>query len=229
MKDQFVVTKNVSRLYQLADTLLAKDNGTPGLGLFYGPPGLGKTKAAIHMYSHKDYIYLRAKTAWTVRWFLNDLLHELGEQEHGRTKNAYDRLLEVLTRDPQLVLIDEVDHMLHDSKVIETMRDLHDQTGNCFLLIGMQDAERKLKGFPHLYSRFADVVRAEAIGRDEILKIADELCEVDLGEEAAQALFEKTNGEFRKIITWLYGLERIARSNSEAAITARMVQTRKPH
>lgn len=214
MKDEFVVTKNVRKLYKLADTLLEKDNGTPGLGLFYGAPGLGKSVAATHMHVQKNYVYLRAKTPWTVKWFLNDLLHELNEKEMGRTKDAYNRLVEVLSREPRLIIIDEVDHMLHDSKIIETMRDIHDESGNCFLLIGMQNIERKLKGFPHLYSRFADVIRAKPIRRDGILEISEKLVELPVLKETAEQLYELTNGELRKIITWLYYLEKKAQNNS---------------
>ena len=227
MKEKFVITNNVKRLYQLADTLLEKDNGTPGLGLYYGPPGLGKTKAAIHLYLQKDLIYLRAKTAWRIRWFLNDLLHELNEKEQGRTKNAYNKLVEVLSIDPTLIIIDEVDHMLRNRDIIETLRDIHDESGNCFLLIGMQDAERKLKSFPHLYSRFADVIRAKPIYKKEILRISEELSEVPMSKKAAEKLYEVTNGEFRKIITWLYYLEKIANTNSLEKIDADLIKKRK--
>lgn len=224
MKNQFVITKNVRRLYKLADTLLSTDNGTPGMGLFFGAPGLGKSEAAIHMHVQKDYVYLRAKAAWSIRWFLNDLLHELNEKEEGRTKNAYNRLIEVLRIDPRLVIIDEVDHMLHNSKIIETMRDIHDESGNCFLLIGMHNAERKLKGFPHIYSRFADVIRASPIKKDEILEISEKLAEVPMHEKAAERLYQVTNGEFRKIITWLNYLEQKAKTNSMDTIQPELIK-----
>jgi len=214
MKNKFVVTQNVRRLYKLADTLLEKGNGAPGLGLFYGAPGLGKSEAAIYMHVQKDYVYLRAKAAWTIRWFLNELLHELNEKKEWRTESAYTRLVEVLTIEPRLVIIDEVDHMLHNSKIIETMRDVHDESGNCFLLIGMNNAERKLKSFPHLYSRFADVIRAQPIDQDEILEISETLAEVPMKKKTAKRLYEVTNGEFRKIITWLNYLEQKAKTNS---------------
>lgn len=84
------------------------------------------------MHVQKDYVYLRAKTVWSIRWFLNDLPHELNEKEEGRIKNAYNRAVEVLRVNPKLVIIDEVDDMLHDSKILETMRDIHDESGNSF-------------------------------------------------------------------------------------------------
>ena len=224
MKNKFVITKNVRRLYKLADTLLATDNGTPGLGLFYGSPGLGKSEAAIHMHIQKNYVYLRAKAAWSIRWFLNDLLHELNEKEEGRTKNAYNRLIEILRIDPRLVIIDEVDHMLHNSKIIESMRDIHDESGNCFLLIGMHNAERKLKSFPHLYSRFADVIRAQPIDQDEILEISEKLAVVPMQKETAKQLYDVTNGEFRKIMTWLHYLEEKARTNSMETIPPDLIK-----
>lgn len=223
MKTKFIATNNVRSLYKLADTLNSKSDNTPGLGLCYGQPGLGKTEGAIRLAVTRDYIYMRAKTAWTVLWFLQDLLRELEEQEIGVTKKAYDRVKEVLLKRPRLILIDEVDHMLHDGRVIETCRDLHDETGNPFLLIGMQDAERKLKRYPHLYDRFADVVRVEPVQADEIMRIADELCEVPISEAAAKEVFKRTNGTFRKIITILNRAEQFARQNSLEQITPRLL------
>src|SRR5699024_9003611 len=108
-----------------------------------------------------------------------------------------NRLIEVLSADPILVIIDEVDHMLHNWKNIETLRDVHDESGSCFLLIGMGEAEQKLEGFPHLYSRFADVIRAKPIYQDEILEISKKIAEVPLSEPAAERLYEVTHGEFR--------------------------------
>ncbi len=225
MKNKFVNTRNVKSMFALADLLESSEEKTPGLGLYYGDPGLGKTEAAQHLCIKKPtYIYIRAKTAWTIRWMLNDLLLELNEQAAGRTERAYERLRDTLLKDRRPIVIDEVDHMLHDSKVIETMRDIYDETGNPFLLIGMQDAERKLKRFPHLYSRFADVYKAKPISADEIQDIADQLCDYPLEQQSAQLLFERTNGEFRKIMRWLKVLERKAHTNSLKAITPALIK-----
>ena len=228
MKNKFVHTNNVKSMFQLSDLLEATGEKAPGLGLYYGDPGLGKTEAAQHLCIKKpNYVYIRAKTAWTIRWMLNDLLGELNEQPAGRTEAAYERLRDTLLKDRRPIVIDEVDHMLHDSKVIETMRDIYDETGNPFLLIGMQDAERKLKRFPHLYSRFADVQKAKKISPEEILEISDQLCELPLEEKSAELLFEKTNGEFRKIMRWLKILERKAQTNSLTVISPALIKGNK--
>lgn len=225
MKNQFVHTDNVKAMFDLADLLETTDDKTPGLGLYYGDPGLGKTEAAQHLCIMKhEYVYIRAKTAWTIRWMLNDILAELNEQASGRTERAYERLRDSLLKHRRPIVIDEVDHMLHDGKVIETMRDIYDETGNPFLLIGMQDAERKLKRFPHLYSRFADVYKAKPISTQEILEVGNQLCDIPLTEAAAKLIFERTNGEFRKIMRHLKVLERRAQVNELEVITPQLLK-----
>jgi DNA transposition AAA+ family ATPase len=224
MKNEFIYTNNVKSMFELADLLMNNDVNTPGLGLYYGEPGLGKTEAAQHLCLERtDYVYIRAKTAWTIRWMLNDLLNEVNEQGSGRTELAYERIVKVLREQPRLIVIDEVDHMMHDSKVIETLRDIYDESGNPFLMVGMQGAERKLKRFPHLYSRFAEVKVAEKISSKEIMLVADRLCELPMEDKIAGWIYERTNGEFRKIMRWLKYYERKALANSQSSINTQLI------
>jgi len=224
MKNKFIYTDNVKTMFQLADQLMDNDPNTPGLGLYYGEPGLGKTEAAQHLcLERSEYVYIRAKTAWTIKWMLNDLLNEVNEQGSGRTQLAYERIVKILKEQPRLIIIDEVDHMLHDSKVIETLRDIYDESGNPFLMVGMQQAERKLKRFPHLYSRFAEVIVAQKISVEEIEQVGNELLDIPMEPKVANWIFDRSNGEFRKIMRWLKYLERKALTNSHTSISKQLI------
>lgn len=51
----------------------------------------------------------------------------------------------MLKNKPQMIIVDEIDYLLSDFKTIETLRDLHDETGIPIVLVGMSLAKRKLK------------------------------------------------------------------------------------
>ena len=46
-----------------------------------------------------------------------------------------------------MIVVDEIDYLLKDFRTIETLRDLHDETGVPIILVGMQLAKHKLKNF----------------------------------------------------------------------------------
>ena len=50
-----------------------------------------------------------------------------------------------------MIIVDEVDYLLSDFKTIETLRDLHDETGIPIVLVGMSLAKHKLKKHTHLF------------------------------------------------------------------------------
>ncbi len=83
----------------------------------------------------------------------------------------------------------------------------------------MDQADKKLARYKHLYDRFSEIVHFKPLTEQDIRMIADQLCEVALDDDAVSYIAGQAN-RFRKIAVWLYRAEAIAKANSIKTITA---------
>jgi len=225
LKRVFVNTQNVKFFKGAIERLQSREEQVPGMALVYGEPGLGKTKAVAAwcaQNSNNSY-FIRTKKLMTGRWLLEELVSELGEQADKRVPDLYRQARNILMEKQCTVFFDEVDYLCHDARVIETIRDLHDDTGTPIVMIGMAEAEKKLSRYRHLYDRFSEVVKFQDLTEMDVRTIADEMCEVKVNNDAI-AHIHSQGSRFRKIVIQLYRCESIAKKNSLKEITAAHLQ-----
>ena len=79
MKKIFVRTQNVKNFISLINSLQNKPEGIPRMALVYGEPGLGKSRTALWLAAQNDAVYIRSSNLMSGRWFLEELVGELGE------------------------------------------------------------------------------------------------------------------------------------------------------
>ena len=228
MRTLFATPRSVERFVALARALESRDVGVPGIGLVFGEPGLGKTRTAIWYAARStEAVLVRAKATMTPRWLLAEIVEELGESAEHYTARLYRQIVDLLRARRRLIIIDEVDHLAREGRLIETVRDIHDETGNPILLVGMADAERKIARYRHLYDRLrAHVLRFEGLDEDDVAGVARQLCEVELSDCAIAYVVRQTAGNFRAVVIMLYRAERIARTNGLGTIEAKHLNGR---
>jgi DNA transposition AAA+ family ATPase len=219
MKKVFARTSNVERFILSMSRLQNRQEGIPGMALVYGEPGLGKTKTALWWIAQNDGVFIRTKKLMTGRWLLEEIVAELGEAPMRRISDLFRQAQEQLLEHPRTIFVDEADYLSHDARVLETLRDLHDITGSPIVLIGMDQADKKLARYKHLYDRFSEIVHFKSLTEQDIRMIADQLCEVALSDDAISYIAEQAN-RFRKIVVWLYRAEAIAKANSLKVVSA---------
>lgn len=225
MKRAFVRTSNVKLFTAAVERLQNREEDVPGMALLYSDPGLGKTKACIWWCNKKDGVFLRTKKLMTGRWLLEELVSELGEQADRRISDLYRQARTILLERPRIVFVDEIDYLTHDARIIETLRDLHDDTGNPFVFIGMGQADKKLSRYKHLYDRFSEIIKFNDLTEADVKTIADEMCDVKLKDDAVKYIHSQAN-KFRKIVVWMYRIERIARTRGLKEMSAEDISGR---
>jgi len=219
MRKQFAITSNVRNFVAAMDRLQASEEGIPKMALIYGEPGLGKTKTAVWWLAQNDAVLIRTKKLMTGRWLLEEIVAELGEAPAHKTSDLWRQCTDQLFARPRTIIIDEVDYLAYDARVIETLRDIHDTTGTPVVFIGMDRADKKLMRYKHLYDRFAEIVAFARLTEDDVTSIAQQLCEVKLSADAC-AFVHGTANRFRQVIMWLYRAEARARANNKKEIAA---------
>lgn len=228
MKKAFVQTKSVQKFISTMNSLNGRGDGVPGMALVYGEPGLGKTRTALWLVNHTDgasghscgAVFLRTKKLMTGRWLLEELVAELGEAPAWKTADLFRQAVDQLMSRPRIVMIDEVDYLAYDARVIETLRDLHDITGAPFVFIGMDRADQKLRRYRHLYDRFSEILKFKPLDKDDVKKVAAELTDLAFDASAIDWLVDRTQGMIRQLIIALHRAERVARARGIKQIAA---------
>lgn len=223
MKPKFVLTKNVKGFINLIHNLKNKPDNISKIGLVYGNAGLGKTKTALYLSIKFDTIYIRATNKMTTKWLLEEIAKELDEIPRFYTADIFRQCVNALKTNSKIIIVDEVDYLLADFRAIETLRDLHDETGVPIILVGMQLAKHKLKKHTHLFDRISDIYNFKEFEYLDIKQIAEEVSEVDITKESVRIIYNKAKS-FRKIVEMIDIFEKVGQANGLTQIDENIAQ-----
>ena len=223
MNKTFIKTQNVKNFIGLVENLINKPQNIPKMGLVYGEPGLGKSQTALWLACKYDGVYLRASNLMTGRWLLEEMVKELDEIPRFLTSDNFNIVVKKLKQSPQVIFIDEIDYLMNNYKTIETLRDIHDETGCPIIFIGMGLAHRKLERYKHLYDRFSEILKFETFGINDLSQIISQLSEVTFTPDAIEYIHTKFN-RFRQIVQLINQMETFAKDNNLAEITKEIME-----
>lgn len=225
MKREFVKgIKNVARFVGAMDALWSRQAGIEGLGLVIGEKGLGKTRTAIwYMANHEDSIYIRAKTNWKPSWMYRDMNFELGLPPVRSVEETYGQIVNALRERPRLIILDEIGRCISSEKLMESLRDVHDETSAPLVFMGEVGTDRRLGRFEALFDRFNQIVRFARYDAEDVATIAASLLEMHIDDEGLQAFSELVEKRFRPAVIALNRLERWARDNKVEQLTGQHV------
>lgn len=223
MKLVFVKTKNVKGFINLIHNLKNKPENITKIGLVYGNAGLGKTKTALYLSIQYDAIYVRATNSMSPKWLLEEIAKELDKIPRFYIADIFRQCVNALKINPQMIIIDEIDHLLKDFRAIESLRDLHDETGAPIILVGMQLAKHKLKKHTHLFDRISEIYKFSEFEYSDIKQITEEISEVEITKDALHLIHNKAKS-FRQIVNTIDTFEKVAQANGLIKIGENIAQ-----
>ena len=136
----------------------------------------------------------------------------MGEIQSTRTSECFNQVIRNLIMNPQVLIIDEIDYLTVETKAVETLRDIHDKTNVPIVLVGMTNANSRLKRYKHLYDRISEIIKFEPFSKQDIKIIINELSEIEMSECAIKSIYSNTN-RFRQIVKIINKAEQLAKSN----------------
>ena len=204
MHTAFASTENYQRLLAAVARVEDRAAREAGLILVTGPAGFGKTSSVRRFAVQQGALYLRAKTFWTPRVFLAELVDKLGGQPRYRREDLFAQAIDMLSSDvPQPIVIDEAEHLARDFHALEAARDISDTLENVVLLAGMDRLQARVAQFPQVYSRVAEAVEFQPASLEDVHKLAEALCEVGIAEDLVQRIHAESQGRVRLILNAL--------------------------
>lgn len=187
----------------------------PGMVVFYGPSGFGKSTAAAYTANRTRAYYVECRSTWTRRATLAAILHEMGipTPGGGRIYEMTDAICEQLAKSGRPLIVDEMDHLV-DKAAVELVRDLYEGSGAAILLIGEERLPKKLEKWERFHGRILDFVPAQPADLDDARHLARLYCNGLAIDEALLArIHDLARGSARRICV---NLERV---RAEAAAT----------
>ena len=225
MRKEFVRTKNALNFLSKFKKLEQRGAGEACLLLVQGEPGLGKTETVQWWAVQSNAVFLRAKSNYKPGWFLRELLGELGVKE-ADLPGTYERLFTLaLSRltaraadnarigKPFAVVIDEVEHITGQRKLMETVRDLSDMLELPFVLVSMGAAARDLKRLTQTLSRIGQRADFSRLDEADAATLVAGLCEVAVAPEMVAFLHRAAAGYSREMVDGIAAIERVGKLN----------------
>jgi len=193
--------------------------GSPRLGLFYGPSGYGKSVAAAFCAGRFEAAFIEAKSVWAQRSILEAIARELGVSRLERTNpKILQQIIDALRHEPRALIIDEMDHLVKKQSV-EVIRDIHDGAGVPIMMIGEEALPAKLKEWERFDNRILVATAAQPASFDDGRKLRDHYCNrVSIADDLVALFVERTKGVTRRVVTNLQQAQRLALEEGADAI-----------
>ncbi|SDU09094.1 AAA family ATPase [Stappia sp. ES.058] len=207
--------KNVMTLMMLIETLKDRGVGLPGIGVFSGDSGYGKSVAAQYAMNKTGAVYIEVRHYWRQKRFCEALLEELGQpRPRGTVAAMMDEIIHRMGDAPNRpLIIDEADKLV-DGKMIEFVRDIHETTQAPVVLIGEELLPKKLEAHERVHNRVLDFRLAQPCDLEDTVTLAGFLVpEVAIAEELLNDIRKQTAGKARRIATTLHEIGQFARNH----------------
>lgn len=237
--DLFQPGQQVAKLTNVAFAIEAinqvtdiNDLGAPHMAVLYGPPGFGKTQAAMYL-AHpqgKNAVFVAIRMFDTTKTLAQLLCLELGIVTKNQWPVAvlYEHIVKRLQQLGRPLVIDEVDYIA-EKATIDFIRTIHDNTTVPIVLIGEQDLKRKLLSH---HERFHDRVlvwkEAQPCDAQDVKKLAaHHAADLTFTADVIEALVTKSQGVARRVYNELKALREECKRANTTTPTLAMVRTGK--
>lgn len=211
--------RNVLALAELIGRVQNRGYGLPGMAVFYGPSGYGKSTAAVWCANRFRAYQVQVKSVWTRKKLCEAILTDLGIQPARTVADMVDQIAKEVAVSDRPLLIDEADHLVSRS-MIEIVRDIYESSGGAVILIGEEQLPSKLQQWERVHGRMLDWVPAEPGDMEDVTHLADIYCPgVELGACLKEKLLADSNRSIRRICVNLDRVLETARTEGLTRIT----------
>jgi replication-associated recombination protein RarA len=200
-----------------------------GLGLFYGETGLGKTTFANRIAHSSGHVYQRLTSTSTQKSFLSSLYSTLTQRYAGRAISAVGSANRIFgmccalleDHEDAVVFVDELNYAFTKPQLLDTIRDIVDETLAVIILVGEDKShERLLKHNRRYFDRCNAFYEFRKLTPSDIRAVCAELLEVNADPAVANWVYNRTKDtNFREVMKTIRLMEEYAAFNHAETLT----------
>ena len=194
--------KNVAAFTTLLARMVDRDGDLPGLAVFFGPSGYGKTKSAIYGANRYRAAYVECSQFETARSLLSQILMELGEPKpRGTIQEMKTRAVMLMVSDARRPVIVDEAHFVATKRFVDLLREISDKSGAAVIMIGEEELPKHLEDFERVHNRVLEWLPAQACDASDFGLLAKSRCPgITILPDLATAILERTEGNTRRIV-----------------------------
>lgn len=219
VKGTVALLKNVAACMATMEKLRDRGAGRPGLGVFYGHSGFGKTYSAIYVQNKTGAARVEVGDSWSRKVLLEKLAIELNIEPKGTIAQLVDKVVETLVDDDRPVIIDEADKLC-DKNMIELVRQLQEESGAPILLLGEEKLPAKLAQVERVHNRVLVWEPAQACDLADARALAQLISPIDIHDDLLEQIRTASGGRARRIVVNLDLVTEAARNAGLKAMSA---------
>lgn len=198
---------NVALCLSAMDRAVSRPGHLPGMVVFSGPSGWGKSTAAAYVATYSNAYYVECRSSWTKKALLENVLKEMGIVPEKTIYQMTDQVCEQLAASQRPLIVDEMDAVV-EKNAVEIIRDIYEGSGGApLLLIGEDRLPLKLKKWERFHGRILDFVVAQPIDLDDARHLRNLYCKkVTVEDDLLAHICSLAKGSARRICV---NLERV--------------------
>jgi hypothetical protein len=205
------VLRNVSDMLQLVYHLRDRDHGLPGMGMFTGWSGYGKSQAATFAMIKTNAVLIEATKFLRPKSLCIKLCHELGIKPAKNINDLIDQIVEVFSSSDRPLIIDEADYLLrHD--MLDLVRIIHKGSGAAVILVGEELFPQNVAEVENVDGLMLARIQAQPADMSDLLALARIYCpDIELPEDFRRYILKSCRASHRRITTALSNIKAFAR------------------
>ncbi len=190
---------NVGVCVTALQRIMQRDRHLPGMAVFYGPAGYGKSIAASYSMNKTRAYYVTCMSSWTKKALLLAIANEMGIDPAKTLYEMCDQICEQLMLSQRPLIIDEMDHIV-EKNAVEIVRDIYEGSFAPILLIGEERLPAKLERWERFHSRILEFVPAQPVSREDS-EVLRQLYspEVEIADDLMGEVLSLAKGSVRRV------------------------------
>lgn len=194
-------------------------HGLPGIVVFHGHSGLGKSFAASYAANRHGAYYVQCKSTWTRKSFLQAIAKDMGLQPANTLSDLSDQVCEELMLSSKPLIIDEADHLADKNRVFMIM-DLFEGSQAAIMLIGEERLPSKLSVYEKIHNRILEWAPAQPCEMHDLSELAKIYAPgVEIEDKLLANLHKATKGVTRRICVNLDAIANFAKNTGVEHVT----------
>lgn len=192
---------NVAVCFEAIERIQSRHPSLPGIGVFYGRSGDGKSSAASYIANRLNAYYVQATSIATKKSFLESVLREMTIPATKTSAEMLEQIAEELEKSGRPLIIDEADHLVKGNK-IEMIRDIYESSQGTILIIGEEMLPKKLERWERFHGRVHSWVPAQpATAYDAALLAKVYAPKITIDDQVLKQLVGVVRGSTRRTCT----------------------------
>lgn len=204
--------RNVAALITLTERVQNRTPGLPGIAVYYGFPGYGKTTAQAYARNVFQGYSVELKDYWTKKDLINAMAAEMSITPGRTVTETADLVSRHLLLTDRPLFIDEADILVRKN-MVEFVRSIYESTQSAMILIGMELLPQKLLKWEQFHGRVMAWEPAQPGCAEDVTHLAKIYARgIELDDELKAKLLVDSNHSIRRISTNLGSVAEFAKT-----------------